>query len=153
MDWSCVDYLWIILMFYQLFGLSFWRHPFTAVDPLVGKWCNTKFIRTCSNEEINSSTSWMTWAWVFWWTCFIKVPYYGLWKFNILVLGVPNNRLTCKVKKHLYCLIICIYFLPYLLNNSQTIHSTIDFFQNPPLPDANLQWLVSFSFNLACNAW
>ncbi len=28
-------YLWIIVMFYQLFGLSFWRHPFTAEDPLV----------------------------------------------------------------------------------------------------------------------
>ncbi len=30
MDWSHVDYLFIIFMFYQLFGLSFWRHPFTA---------------------------------------------------------------------------------------------------------------------------
>ncbi len=26
--WSGVDYFWIIVMFfYQLFGLSFWRHP------------------------------------------------------------------------------------------------------------------------------
>ncbi len=32
---SGVDYLWIIVMFYQLFGLSFWRHPFTAEHPLV----------------------------------------------------------------------------------------------------------------------
>ncbi len=29
--WSGV--MWIItMMFYQLFGLSFWRHPFTAED-------------------------------------------------------------------------------------------------------------------------
>ncbi len=35
-----VDYLWIIVMFYQLFELSFWRHPFTAEDTLVSKWCN-----------------------------------------------------------------------------------------------------------------
>ncbi len=35
MNWSCVDYLWIIVM--QLFALSFWRHPFTAEDPLVSK--------------------------------------------------------------------------------------------------------------------
>ncbi len=34
MDWSDVDYLWC---FYQLFGLSFWWHPFTAEDPLVNK--------------------------------------------------------------------------------------------------------------------
>ncbi len=24
----------------QLFGLSFWRHPFTAEGPLVSMWCN-----------------------------------------------------------------------------------------------------------------
>ncbi len=34
--------------FYQLFGLSFWRHPFTAEVPLVSKWCNAKFPKICS---------------------------------------------------------------------------------------------------------
>ncbi len=29
--------VWIIVMFYQLFGLSFWRHPFTAEHPLVSE--------------------------------------------------------------------------------------------------------------------
>ncbi len=42
MDCSHVDYLWIIVMFYQL---SFWRHPFTAEDPLVNKWCNATFLQ------------------------------------------------------------------------------------------------------------
>ncbi len=27
--------VWIIVIFYQLFGLSFWRHPFTAEHPLL----------------------------------------------------------------------------------------------------------------------
>ncbi len=49
--------VWIIVMFYQLFGLSFWRHPFTAEDPLVSKWCNATFLQICSDEETNSSTS------------------------------------------------------------------------------------------------
>ncbi len=31
--------------FYQLFGLSFWRHPFTAEDPLVNRWCNATFLQ------------------------------------------------------------------------------------------------------------
>ncbi len=35
MDWSGVDYLWIIVMFLSAVGLSFWRHPFTAEDPLM----------------------------------------------------------------------------------------------------------------------
>ncbi len=35
MDWSQVNYMWIIVMFYQLFGLSFWRHPFTAGEQVI----------------------------------------------------------------------------------------------------------------------
>ncbi len=44
-------YLWITVMFYELFELSFWRHPFSAEDPLVSKWCNAKFLQICSDEE------------------------------------------------------------------------------------------------------
>ncbi len=33
--WSHVHYMSITVMLYQLFGLPFWRHPFTAEDPLV----------------------------------------------------------------------------------------------------------------------
>ncbi len=33
-NWWTGVVLWIVVMFYQLFGLSFWRHPFTAEDPL-----------------------------------------------------------------------------------------------------------------------
>ncbi len=50
MDWIGVDYLWIIVMFH-LFGLSFWRHPFTAEDPLVSKWCNAEFLQNCSDKK------------------------------------------------------------------------------------------------------
>ncbi len=56
MDQSHIHYLWIIVMFfYQLFGLSFWRHPFTAEDPL-SKPCNAKLLQIVSNEETNSTT-------------------------------------------------------------------------------------------------
>ncbi len=41
MDWSHVEYCDV---FYQLFGLSFWRHPFTAEDLLISQWCNAKFL-------------------------------------------------------------------------------------------------------------
>ncbi len=44
--------LWIIVMFYQLFELSFWRHPFTTEDPLVSKWYNVEFLQICSDEEL-----------------------------------------------------------------------------------------------------
>ncbi len=32
--------------FYQLFGLSFWRHPFTAEHPLLRHWCSETFLQT-----------------------------------------------------------------------------------------------------------
>ncbi len=34
----------LLWCFYQLFGLSFWRHPFTEEDPLVSKWYNATFL-------------------------------------------------------------------------------------------------------------
>ncbi len=41
--WITCGLLW---WFYQLFGLSFWRHPFTSEDPLVSKWCKATFIQS-----------------------------------------------------------------------------------------------------------
>ncbi len=62
---------------------------------------------------------------------------------------------TCKVKKCLHLTYnMHVFFLPYLLNDSQTNRLTIHFFQTSPLHDANLQWLVllvSFPFHHACN--
>ncbi len=40
LEWC--ELLWC---FYQLFGLSFWRHPFTEEDPLVSKWWNATFLQ------------------------------------------------------------------------------------------------------------
>ncbi len=40
--WIICGLLWC---FYHLFGLSFWRHPFTAEDPLMSKWCNATFLQ------------------------------------------------------------------------------------------------------------
>ncbi len=49
--------------FYQLFGLSFWRHPFTAEDPLVSKWCNAnKLIYIFDGLRMNT------------WTIPLKIP-------------------------------------------------------------------------------
>ncbi len=59
-DWWTGDGL--LWCFHQLFGLSFWRHPFTAEDPLVNKWCYATFLQICSNEETNSSKVWIAWG-------------------------------------------------------------------------------------------
>ncbi len=47
---------------------------------------------------------------------------------HILVLGVPNNRLTCMQGKKTLSLSYNMHlFLPYLLNDSQMIRSMINF--------------------------
>ncbi len=47
---------------YQPFELLFWRHPFPAVDPLVSKWCDAKFLQF--KNDLIDCTSWMAWGWI-----------------------------------------------------------------------------------------
>ncbi len=85
--WITCGLLWC---FYQLFGLSFWRHPFTLKDPLVSKWCNATFLEICSDETTNSSTSLMAWQWVhfyFWVNYCFKLFFFfyliaNMWEWN-----------------------------------------------------------------------
>ncbi len=51
--WITCGLLWC---FYQLFGLSFWRHPFTAEDPLLSRWWNATFLQICSHLGLRVST-------------------------------------------------------------------------------------------------
>ncbi len=95
MDWSGVDYLWC---FYQLFGLSFWRHPFTAEDPLVSKWCNATFL-----QIKNSSTSWMRVSkfqqiWIFGWSIPLKIT-------KIIILSALHYGIhySMKCPPAIYC--------------------------------------------------
>ncbi len=63
MDWSVVDYLWIIVMFLS----AVWTRIHCRVNAfisLVSKLYNAKFLQICCDEETNSSTSWMAWGWV-----------------------------------------------------------------------------------------
>ncbi len=47
--WITCGLLWC---FYQLFGLSFWRHPFTAEHPLLSKWWNDTFLQIWIKKTI-----------------------------------------------------------------------------------------------------
>ncbi len=47
--WITCGLLWC---FYQLFGLSFWRHPFTAEDPLLSKRCNVNFSKPVQMNKL-----------------------------------------------------------------------------------------------------
>ncbi len=40
-----LEWCGLLWCFYQLFGLSFWRHPFTAEHPLLRHWWNAKFLQ------------------------------------------------------------------------------------------------------------
>ncbi len=40
-----LEWCGLLWCFYQLFGLSFWRHPFTAEHPLMRHWCRDTFLQ------------------------------------------------------------------------------------------------------------
>ncbi len=40
-----LEWCGLLWCFYQLFGLLFWRHPFTAEHPLLRQWCNVTFLQ------------------------------------------------------------------------------------------------------------
>ncbi len=40
-----LEWCGLLWCFYQLFGLSFWRHPFTAEHPLMSEWCSDTFLQ------------------------------------------------------------------------------------------------------------
>ncbi len=108
MDWSFVDYLLIIVMY--MFG----------THSLVSKWCNATFPQIYSNEEINSSSSWMARGWVhfqhmfnFAWTTLLKVPSKRPWRilgcrFHISLWWCRRLEETRKPLQHLRCKTVCL---------------------------------------------
>ncbi len=94
MDWSRVDYLWIIVMFLSAVWTLILTAPICSRGSIGDEWFNVISLQICSDEETNSSTSWMVWKWVnfqliflFSWT--ISSIYILIWKWS-----------SCK---HSYC--------------------------------------------------
>ncbi len=102
MAWITYGFLWCL---YKLFGLSLSRHPFTAMVPLLSKWCIVTFLQICSNEETNLSTA-LPWEWVNFQQTFIlewTIPLIIRW--DILRIFQPVAYLVfythlCYVIKH-----------------------------------------------------
>ncbi len=51
-----LEWCGLLWCFYQLFGLSFWRHPFTAEHPMVSKWCYVS--PNLMKKQINLHLEW-----------------------------------------------------------------------------------------------
>ncbi len=94
-DWSGVDYstcglLWL-LYFYQLFGPSFWWHPFTAEHPLVCKWCNATFFQIWRRNKLildGLGVSAFSAHLIFGWT-------FALTPLSAVILRVKPKSLSC----------------------------------------------------------
>ncbi len=57
-----LEWCGLLWCFYQLLG--FWRHPFTANDPFVSKWCNAQFLQSVPMKK-QTHGSWMARGWTF----------------------------------------------------------------------------------------
>ncbi len=65
----------LLRCFYQLFGLSFWRHPFTAEHPLLSLEEGDVMLHLSkTDKETNSSTSWKVWGWVQYFHFWVNSP-------------------------------------------------------------------------------
>ncbi len=88
--WITCGLLWC---FYQLFGLSFWRHPFTAKHPLLRHWCRDTFLQTWSRNKLIlildglrvSTFSANFHFWVNWWLVFMCqwIQHFNDWENNL----------------------------------------------------------------------
>ncbi len=87
--WITCGLLWY---FYQLFGLSFWRHPFTAEHPLVSEWFNAVISLISSDEETNTSTSSIAWEWVYFHLILIVLVSYS---FKSHIVSAHSECVVC----------------------------------------------------------
>ncbi len=129
---------------------SFLRHPFTAEDPLVRKWCNATFLQICSDEETNSSVSWM--AWVNWLNYSLR--HFFLFKKIKELFGLRQWFATLKKKPcfSLSCSFTCffalfiIHFLSIILSISGYLFSWACWFicapnaQYLPMHSVSIRW-------------
>ncbi len=96
---------------------SFWRHPFTADNPLVRKWCNATFLQICSDEETNSSVSWM--AWVNWLNYSLKRFFFKNIKelFGLRQWFATSKRKPCFSLSCSFTWLFCSFYHPFAFHH------------------------------------
>ncbi len=133
MDWITCGSLWC---FYQLFRLSFWRHPFTAEDTLLSKWCNDTFLQIWWRNKLiyildGLRGTTFTANFHFWVNCFLN---------NILMIHIKMNMLFNVLS---FCL---VSHSNRILLEKLREHNQPDFALTCPLPFTSAlhnSWVVS----------
>ncbi len=152
MDWSRVDYLWIFVMFSSAVWTHFDGTHSLQMIHLVRKSCNATFLQICSDEETNSSVSWM--AWVNWLNYSLR--HFFLFKKIKELFGLRQWFATLKKKPcfSLSCSFTCffalfiIHFLSIILSISGYLFSWACWFLCAP----NAQYLPMHSVSIRWTA-
>ncbi len=84
---------------------KFWRHPFTAEDPLVSKWCNATFLQICSDEkykllDILDGLGWVHFqqTFIFEWTISLRMVALRSYVNHISYLPSSMKWLNCLLR-------------------------------------------------------
>ncbi len=91
-----LEWCGLLWCFYQLFGLSFWRHPFTAEHPLVIKWFHARFLQIYSDEETHLRLGWSEdeHIFIFGWTIPVSgIPAFFFSRVHLGFDGFPEQHL------------------------------------------------------------
>ncbi len=106
MDWSGVDYLWIIVMFLS----AVWTLILTApihCGGSIGEQVMLYYYFSKSDKETNSSTSWIIWRWV----NFQEIFFYG-WTISLRLINslcydwLMQLHAKLLIQYSLYCFIL-----------------------------------------------
>ncbi len=97
MDLESQDVNWWTV--YQLFGLSFWRHPFTAEHPLLRQWWNDTFLKNIQMKK-QTHISWMVCGWinvkkclVFRWTITLRTVFHLPLCFSLFIKRTNSRKI------------------------------------------------------------
>ncbi len=90
--WITCRLLWC---FYQVFVILFWRHPFTAEDPLVSKWCNTTFLQSLINISDGHRVSTFSYIFIYGWSIPLRLCNIHSSNSWIGINFYNNNLLKC----------------------------------------------------------
>ncbi len=101
-----LEWCGLLWCFYQLFWLSFWRHPFTAEHPLLSKWFNATFLQIWWRNKLTwPEGKYISVTFHFWVNCCFKteVPRFWLAILNIWTLWLCQSSQCHHFSKCVIC--------------------------------------------------
>ncbi len=105
-----LEWCGLLWCFYQLFGLSFWRHPFTAEDPLVSSWWNATNLQIWWRNKLIYILNSQRVLWVH----SAYLHFCIAWTLSPQILITVKQKIFIFIYTSQICFLCCHSFIPIL---------------------------------------